>query len=188
MCFIARITEITTFDTPDGLVSFTTLEGQDERGNRRVVVARGANARMFPAFLQGYVVRVVCRPDAAGEWRTLYNFLELAHVAGLTERQETDLWPWRVGAYRLLRDGRVQMSAFEESVCRTVSLSGRPPSLKQRAILARISEREPGATRDSLWRAERHRPRENGDGSASIGEVLLQYLAKLHEIWLSAER
>lgn len=191
-CLIGRIIDIRrTVDLAGTHGTLITLDGVTAEGLVRQVVALDQGARMFPRFLLGRIVRVVCRTAGEQQLVVRHTFLHLAHVEGLTDSQQNRLWPWREEAFEALTDPRLRLTAFEEGLCRTLLSWGRPPSPEQQRHFRRIAERRRSATnrlsREALLRAARHRPRPALEAPTPIGTLLVEALNELRDIWLRSQ-
>ena len=187
-CLIGTVLSIQCFSTEDGPFISIRLAGLNEYGLARVLVARGTDdCRMFPDFLRGRTIKVLCRRGETTEFATHYLFSALAFVEDLSVFEENRLWPWKRAARRLLKDPGVHLDSFEEQLCASMSMWGRPPSVKQRSRFGDLVEREAGTrppTGSSVARSRRYKSRPSSE-PLRVGYALELALRELRDIWLA---
>lgn len=191
-CLIGRVEHISrTVDREGRRATLITLDGLLYGSLCREVLALDQGTQMFPGFLVGRIIRVVCRSPRLSRDRARYDFLHLAHVDGLTRQQRSRLWPWREDAYCVLTNPRLRLSPFEEGLCQTLMTWGRPPSPEQARHFRRIAQRQGSATnrltRDALLRVARHRPHPRMKEPTPLGILLQGALNELRDIWLQSQ-
>ncbi|MFN2586993.1 MAG: hypothetical protein ABR613_02585 [Actinomycetota bacterium] len=147
---------------------------------RRTLVVRGQGIEMFPLFLIGRRIAVMCRPQLDEAYFSQYGFTALADVEKLTEQEADLLWRWRREALECLCDERFQMTQFELELCDSMSSRGTPPALRQRRLLRQTvrqrAVRPPKATLETMDRAARYDIARRGGGPAPLGDAIAELI------------
>ncbi len=176
-CLYGRVIDIQRSAHADGVV---LIELDPQGDMRRTLVARSEEIHMFPPFLIGRQVAVMCRPQVHETYFSLYGFTALADVDDLTEREADVLWWWRRDALDCLCDETFQMTRFEEELCDSMSSWGTPPTPSQRRGLAEVVRqrtlRPPRRTLDTMHRAARYDIVLRDGGPVALRDGMAEFL------------
>lgn len=179
-CILGNVEQIVPLARSDrGVV--IVLSGSDENGLIRLVDVPHEYRRMFPDFLVGRRVGIVCRRQGFTALTVRYDFTHLAWVHALSEREAPKLWPWREAAEQVLRNPSIHLSPREYDLCQTLAAYGRPPSGAQRRFFESVrSKSSKKATPETYFRSRRFGARDAEP--ISLGVALLRALEDLRRV------